>query len=202
MTRWNNPTYGYRSLTTLSRFGLGDRAAAHLVERYSPYLPGIRTTLPLALQGPLRRPAAGVLGQPRRPEAEKGEKNPAQPDDETGSHGWGATPLLWLHESLLGVTIARPAAERSASPPTPPACPMSPGIPAPRKAWSGCTGIPAANLLELEIPAGVEAEVLVPRDREGKRMVVDSAEGKVTPTGAGRYMFEISGAGRYAFRVW
>jgi hypothetical protein len=35
-----------------------------------------------------------------------GEANTAQPINATGSHGWGAVPLLWLHESLLGVTFS------------------------------------------------------------------------------------------------
>jgi hypothetical protein len=81
--RWNNPTYAYRALRCLSDHGLGKKAAAHFLERYCPYLP----------DGPLPEyfiPGAG------------------QPDDPTGSHGWAAVPLVWLHDTVLGVRIASP----------------------------------------------------------------------------------------------
>ncbi|MHB9029720.1 MAG: alpha-L-rhamnosidase C-terminal domain-containing protein, partial [Candidatus Latescibacterota bacterium] len=189
--------------TVLSRFGLSGRAAAHLVERFSPYLPGHpNNPLPLALQGPYGGPVPEYWVSHGDLNLKKGETNPAQPDDPTGSHGWGATPLLWLHESLLGVTIARPGGGKLRISPDAAGLPYVSGHTCTPKGMVWVHWEPAANLLEVEIPAGVEAEVLVPRDREGKRMVVDYADGKVTPVGAGRYMFEISGAGRYAFRVW
>jgi hypothetical protein len=31
-----------------------------------------------------------------------------QPDDPTGSHGWAAVPLVWLHDTVLGVRVASP----------------------------------------------------------------------------------------------
>ena len=81
--RWNNPTYAYRALRTLSDHGMGETAGAHFLERYRPYLP----------DGPLPEyflPGAG------------------QPHDPTGSHGWAAVPLVWLHDTVLGVRIASP----------------------------------------------------------------------------------------------
>jgi hypothetical protein len=81
--RWNNPTYAYRALRTLSDHGMGETAGAHFLERYRSYLP----------DGPLPEyflPGAG------------------QPHDPTGSHGWAAVPLVWLHDTVLGVRIASP----------------------------------------------------------------------------------------------
>jgi hypothetical protein len=83
--RWNNPTYAHRVLTILCEHGFGQIAAAHLAERYAPYLPD------------------GPLPEYFLPNA--------QPDDPTGSHGWAAVPLLWLHESVLGVRITKPGGE-------------------------------------------------------------------------------------------
>ena len=37
--RWNNPTYLFRALDALSAVGLSPRAARHLFERFSQYLP-------------------------------------------------------------------------------------------------------------------------------------------------------------------
>ena len=81
--RWNNPTYAYRALRCLSDHGLGKTAGAHFLERYLPYLP----------DGPL--PEYFIPGD-------------GQPDDPTGSHGWAAVPLVWLHDTVLGVRIASP----------------------------------------------------------------------------------------------
>jgi hypothetical protein len=81
--RWNNPTYAYRALRTLSDHGMGITAGAHFLERYSPYLP----------DGPL--PEYFLPGS-------------AQPPDPTGSHGWAAVPLVWLHDTVLGVRVASP----------------------------------------------------------------------------------------------
>jgi hypothetical protein len=81
--RWNNPTYMYRALRALSDHGLGEIAARHFLERYRPYLP----------DGPL-------------PEYFLPLKQ--QPEDATGSHGWAAVPLLWLHDTVLGVRLKEP----------------------------------------------------------------------------------------------
>jgi hypothetical protein len=83
VVRWNNPTYMYRALRVLSDHGLGEIAARHFLERYRPYLP----------DGPL-------------PEYFLPLKQ--QPSDATGSHGWAAVPMLWLHDTVLGVRLQNP----------------------------------------------------------------------------------------------
>jgi hypothetical protein len=81
--RWNNPTYAYRALRALSEHAMGETAGAHFLERYRPYLP----------DGPL--PEYFIPGS-------------GQPEDPTGSHGWAAVPLVWLHDTVLGVRLANP----------------------------------------------------------------------------------------------
>ena len=86
VVRWNNPTYMYRALRALSDHGLGEIAARHFLERYRPYLP----------DGPL-------------PEYFLPLKQ--QPTDATGSHGWAAVPLMWLHDTVLGVRLQKPGGD-------------------------------------------------------------------------------------------
>lgn len=81
--RWNNPTYAYRALRALSEHAMGETAGAHFLERYRPYLP----------DGPL--PEYFIPGS-------------GQPEDPTGSHGWAAVSLVWLHDTVLGVRLANP----------------------------------------------------------------------------------------------
>jgi len=87
MHPWNNPTYAYRALRTLSDHGLGRTAGAHFLEMYRPYLP----------DGPL--PEYFLMGE-------------AQQDDPTGSHGWAAVPLVWLHDTVLGIRPAQPGGSK------------------------------------------------------------------------------------------
>ncbi len=203
VTRWNNPTYFNRSLTVLSRYGMGERAAKHFQERMSPYLPGHpNNTVPTVLQGPYGGPLPEYWVSREDLNLKDGEINEAQPGDPTGSHGWGASPLLWLHESVLGVTVAQPGGGVIRIAPDASGLPYVSGHTVTPKGMVWVQWDPSAKLLEVEIPAGVEAEVLVPRDREGKRMVVNYAEGKATPFGSGRYAYKISGEGKYTFRVW
>lgn len=86
VARWNNPTYAYRTLRVLSSTGRDARAMRHLRERYAAYLP----------DGPL--PEYFLPG--------------AQPADPTGSHGWAAVPLAWLHDAVLGVELVDPGGGR------------------------------------------------------------------------------------------
>ena len=79
LKRWNTPTTIYRTLCALSEHGLGELAVAHLAATYGPYLP----------DGPL--PEYFVPGPAH------------QPADPSGSHGWAAVPLAWLHDTVLGV---------------------------------------------------------------------------------------------------
>lgn len=200
VTRWNNPTNFYRALTVLSRYGFGERAAAHLVERFSPYLPGHpNNTVPLELQGPYGGPVPEYWVSREDLGLKLGEPDTAQPKDPTGSHGWGATPLLWLHESLLGVSIAKPGGAKLTIVPDAAGLPYVSGLTCTPKGMVWVHWEPSSNVLEVEIPAGVEAEVGIPRDREGRSMVVASSAGKATPLSSGGY--RISGAGAYTFKV-
>jgi len=85
--RWNNPTYAYRALKSLSDHGLGLKAGAHFLERYRPYLP----------DGPL--PEYFLMGS-------------GQPSDPGGSHGWAAVPLVWMHDTVLGIRLASPSGRK------------------------------------------------------------------------------------------
>jgi hypothetical protein len=200
VTRWNNPTYFYRSLTALSRYGFGERAVGHLIERFSPYLPGHPANLlPLALQGPYGGPVPEYWVGRADLGLKDGETNSAQPDDPTGSHGWGASPLLWLHESLLGVTIAEPGGGTIRIAPDAAGLPYVSGHTVTPKGTVWVHWEPRANLLEAEIPAGVTALVTVPRDSTGKTMTVARADGTAALTTGGA--FRLTGAGRYAFKV-
>ena len=106
VARWNTPTWSYRVLRGLTVHGHGERAVAHLKERFAPYLPGHpRNPTPVALQGPYGGPLPEYWLSRDDLDVAEGEVNPAQPVDVTGSHGWGAVPLLWLHDSLLGVSV-------------------------------------------------------------------------------------------------
>lgn len=107
--RWNNPTYCERALKALTLHGRSDRALRHLLERYSPHLPGDPANpTPLPLQGPYGGPIPEYWISREDLGYSGGEINIHQQSDDTGSHGWGAVPLLWLHEYVLGVTIESP----------------------------------------------------------------------------------------------
>ena len=159
--RWNNPTFAYRALFALSENGFPERAVAHVKERYAPYLPGnARNRVPLELQGPYGGPLPEYWVSREDLGLKEGEVNPAQPVDDTGSHGWQAVPLLWLHDSLLGVRIAEPGGARLT------VAPQTAGLPY----VSGSTMTPKGRVwvywdgrkFELELPAGVTAEVTLP----------------------------------------
>eukprot|EP00456_Euglypha_rotunda_P087909 TRINITY_DN89746_c0_g1_i1.p1 TRINITY_DN89746_c0_g1~~TRINITY_DN89746_c0_g1_i1.p1 ORF type:complete len:193 (-),score=11.87 TRINITY_DN89746_c0_g1_i1:10-561(-) len=105
--RWNNPTYIYRALKGMSAVGLTDRATAHLKERFSQYLPSSLSSqnpTPLSLQGIQGGPLPEYWISRIDNNLQPGQDNPQQPDDGTGSHGWASVPLVWLQESLLGIT--------------------------------------------------------------------------------------------------
>lgn len=196
--RWNNPTYGYRALRALSDSGLPGRAVDHLRERYAPYLPSHpRNVVPLALQGPYGGPLPEYWVSREDQGLGEGEINTAQPADETGSHGWNALPLLWLHESLLGVRIIQPGGAQLRI------APHTGGLP-----WvAGWTMTPKGPVwveydpdqwrLEVRIPAGVTAEVPLPAIwGAGPVRVVEHA-GSVRPSSDGGWL--LTGAGLYVF---
>jgi hypothetical protein len=142
MNRWNNPTYAYRALRALGDLGRGPKASEHFLERYRPYLP----------DGPL--PEYFIPGD-------------GQPDDPTGSHGWAAVPLVWLHDTVLGVRLASPGGKRLI---------IAPAYVGWNKV-SGKTATPqggcevqidwAKRSIEISIPEGCSAEIRLPR-RNGR----------------------------------
>lgn len=160
--RWNNPTYSERVLRALSRHGLGERAMRHLLSRYAEYLPGDpKNPTPALFQGPFGGPLPEYWISREDLGLAPGEINTRQPVDDTGTHGWGAVPLLWLHEHVLGVTIQSPGgAELRIAPDL---CGR------PRVHGQTCTprGIVAVDAhadgrLTITVPANTTAQVILP----------------------------------------
>lgn len=163
VTRWNNPTYAYRALKTLSCVGRSDRAVRHLIERYAPYLPGDpRNPTPPRFQGPYGGPLPEYWISREDLELKPGEPNTAQPSDDTGSHGWGAVPLLWMHECLLGVRIARPGGERIDIRPDAAGLPYVAGHTMTPKGLVWVHWDPKVRRLEVTVPDKVRATVYAP----------------------------------------
>ncbi|WP_349902168.1 alpha-L-rhamnosidase-related protein [Parafrigoribacterium humi] len=197
IARWNNPTTAYRVLSALSAHGHHDRALAHLLERCAPYLPGHpRNPVPLALQGPDGGPLPEYWISRADLALAPGEPNPAQPVDATGSHGWGCVPLLWLHESLLGVTFTDGRrGEISIKP-------VSAGLPFVQGTTVTPTGTvsvdfdPSVPRLSVEIPADCVATLVLPSEFEG--MTVIDADRPAQPMSE-RDDIVLSAAGRYTF---
>lgn len=188
VTRWNNPTYGYRVLRAMSEVGLVDRAVAHLVERYAPYLPAHpRNPTPLLLQGPYGGPLPEYWVNREDMGLKPGELCTAQPADETGSHGWGSVPLLWLHDSLLGVRVLQPGGSKISI------APQSGGLP--YVAGHTCTPRgtvwvyldPQQCRLEVTIPADVRAEIYPPASWPRDRILVESLTNTLPNPGAGPF---------------
>lgn len=166
---WNNPTYLYRALKVLSDNGLGERALAHLKWRMSPYLPGSPDNItPLELQGPLGGPLPEYFVTHQEMGLKVGEPCSGQPRDPTGSHGWAAVALVWLHDSLLGVTWDKGASDLAGSVIT--IAPNTFGLPF----VSGHVATPQGNVyvywepdrkkLEIEVPEGIETVIRFPDD--------------------------------------
>ncbi len=198
VTRWNNPTYGYRVLRALSHVGLSERAVDHLIERYSPYLPGHpRNPTPLVLQGPYGGPLPEYWVSREDLGLRSGERCPSQPEDETGSHGWGALPLLWLHESLLGVTVTEPGGGRIRIAPDAGGLPYVTGHTGTPQGAVWVSWDPQSWRLEITLPPGVIAELVLPAPCRGRPVRITEAAGRVEAREADRYLLE--GAGRYVF---
>lgn len=200
VTRWNNPTYGYRVLRALSDCGMNERAVAHLIERYSPYLPGNpRNPVPDKLQGPYGGPLPEYWVSREDLGLKAGEKDSAQPADETGSHGWGSVPLLWLHDSLLGVRIMEPGGGKITIAPDAGGLPYVAGYTATPKGVVWVYWDPQRWRLEVEIPKDVTAEVRMPTVCDGKRIVVSQTAGKIEAAGENNYRLQT--AGRYILQA-
>lgn len=197
IARWNNPSAVYRVLSALSAHGYERRALAHLLERYAPYLPGHPCNpVPLSLQGPYGGPLPEYWVSRVDRELAPGEVNTAQPVDATGSHGWGAVPLLWLHESLLGVTFTGRGSNAISI------TPMSAGLPYVHGTTVTPMGSvtvyfdPSTPTLSVEIPPHCVATLVFPQEFHGL-MVRDVAQPDPAISGGGSTV--LSGAGRYTF---
>jgi hypothetical protein len=200
VTRWNNPTYGYRVLRAMSFVGLHERAVAHLIERYSPYLPANpRNTIPLKLQGPYGGPLPEYWISREDLGLAEGQKDTAQPDDETGSHGWGAVPLLWLHENLLGVTIPSAGGSRIRIAPEAGGLPFVAGHTLTPRGGVWVNWDPQQWRLEFTIPSGVAADVVMPASCKGRRVQVVQSAGQVTRQKD--ETFKVEGSGSYVLQV-
>ena len=198
VNRWNNPTYSYRALSALSAVGLTERAVAHLIERYSPYLPGHpRNPVPLKLQGPYGTPLPEYWTSREDLGLAPGEKNTAQPDDETGSHGWGSVPLLWMHEELLGVRILEAGGGRIRIAPRTGGLPYVSGHTMTPKGLIWVLWDPQQCRLEVKIPHGVAAELVLPDALSPERWKIECSPEKGIAREGDRCL--LSKAGFYAF---
>jgi len=163
VTRWNNPTYSYRTLRALSDAGLSSRAVRHLRERYAPYLAGNpHNHVEPSLQGSLGGPLPEYFVNRDDLHLQPGQLNTAQPPDETGSHGWGAVPLLWAHDTLLGVRIAQPGGGRLDIAPQSGGLPYISGTTFTPQGPVKVDWRPASQTLLIEKPKGIIARITLP----------------------------------------
>ncbi len=176
--RWNTPTYFERALRALSRNGRGDRALRHLLARFAPYLPGDPANVtPEDVQGPHGGPLPEYWISREDLGLAPGEENPRQPFDASGSHGWGAVPLLWLHEHALGVRIAAPGGDELAIEPDLCGRPRLAGVTCTPKGQVRISAEAKARL-EVTLPTAVAATVRPPSplgrpDREAETVGPD-----------------------------
>jgi len=201
VTRWNNPTFSYRVLRALTHADRTDRAVAHLIERYSQYLPGHPANpIPLTLQGPYGGPLPEYWLSREDAGVAPGDTLLAQPVDPTGSHGWAAIPLLWLHDTLLGVELAEPGGGRLRIAPRTGGLPFVQGHTITPKGHVWVSWQPQQWTVTVEIPDGVTAEVILPSAFEGHRVRVSQSDGFAQETTPG--IFDVRGAGRYVFEAY
>ncbi|MCC5846284.1 MAG: hypothetical protein JJU05_18705 [Verrucomicrobia bacterium] len=202
VVRWNNPTFSYRALRALSHVGMHERAVNHLIERFSQYLPGHpNNPIPLTLQGPWGGPLPEYwISREDEGLDEEGAPNRRQPNDATGSHGWGAIPMLWLHDSLLGVTIAAPGGGELNISPKSGGLPFVQGYTNTPKGRVWVSLDPQEWTLEFSLPKGVTATVELPATFEGKRVRVTAGEDRTVQTESLRY--ELTGGGSYFFQAY
>lgn len=191
IARWNSPTWSYRILKALSEHGHHSRALAHLLERYRTYLPGHPdNVVDLALQGPYGGPLPEYWLSRRDLALAAGELNDRQPRDPSGSHGWGAMPLLWLHEYLLGVTVTTPGGAGLAIRPVSAGLPYVTGTTITPKGSVYIHLEPSAPTLVVEIPVGATARVELPLEFEGLRVLVNGMptdRGELVAMSGGRW---------------
>ena len=165
VARWNNPTYLFRALDALSSVGLSERALAHLLERFSPYLPGDpKNQTPRVLQGAFGGPLPEYWISREDLHLPPGVNASTQPRDATGSHGWNAVGLVWLHRRMLGVTIATPGGAILAIRPDPAGLARMEGTTmtphgAVTVAWKAHPAV-----LNVSLPEGVRVQVTLPTE--------------------------------------
>jgi len=197
VTRWNNPTYFYRALKALTHVGLDARAVNHMIERYGPYLPGHPANpVPRKLQGPLGGPLPEYWISREDLRLKPGEVSPAQPEDETGSHGWGAVPLVWLHDSLLGVSLLEAGGERIRITPRAGGLPYVRGTTVTPRGKVHVDWHPDRSRLEVVLPGGIVAEVVLPPPLKNRALRVNGKKA------AASERMELPGGGVYGIQPW
>lgn len=193
--RWNNPTFAYRALRAMSHAGRTERAVRHLLERYAPYLPGHpRNPVPPVLQGPYGGPLPEYWINREDAGLEDGEINPHHPEDETGSHGWGAVILQWLHDTLLGVQILEPGGGRIRIAPQTGGLPFVSGHTMTPQGGVYVHWDPRERLLRISIPSGMEVELILPNESPEGKINIIRADGNLQQKGR---TCTLSGAGTY-----
>ena len=106
---------------------------------------------------------------------------------------------MWLHDSLLGVTITEPGGGKIRIAPDAAGLPYVSGHTLTPKGLVWVYWAPQNWRLEVSIPQAVTAQVVMPAVCDGKRVEVVRAAGRVVRSGAG--VFIISKAGEYVFAV-
>jgi hypothetical protein len=172
-----------------------------MVERYSQYLPDHPANpIPEALQGPYGGPLPEYWVSREDRNLEPGETNAAQPVDDTGSHGWAAVPLLWLHDTLLGVRLLEPGGDRLRVAPRTGGLPYVQGHTETPNGTVWVSWEPQRWALTVEIPDRTTAEIVLPERLAAERIRVEGATAAVEEAKAGRYV--VSRGGRYVFRAY
>ena len=187
----------FHGLTTLAMREMiegGDVFLRRRIRRTEDKLP-----VPLQLQGPYGGPLPEYWISREDLGLKPGQKNPAQPADETGSHGWNAVPLLWLHDSVLGVRIVEPGGSKLRIAPEDGGLPYVAGHTFTPKGIVWVHWDPQQWRLEVAIPRGVTAEVAMPQACEHKRVEVIASRGDVRRGDDGT--FTIGSSGAYMFQV-
>ena len=195
---WNVPTYSHRVAARLAEAGLADRAVAHLLWRYGPYLPFSPTNpADLRVQGPMGGPLPEYFRSYHEFPADPKKALAGQPNDPTGSHGWAAMPLLFFHDTLLGVTWQRADTGRVSHIAISPDAGGLPIIQGWTMTPEGAVNVdwdPRLGRLELIVPGGAPARIATPGS--GRSWHVESRDPAVTITVADEGDAVVTGAGR------